>query len=103
MFATDDFFALCENMIADNEPIIVADKYTEYGKWMDGWETRRKRIEGHDWCIIKLATKCVIRGMFVSNFVYNLNVRPIASIARVKVRIKACSIKIFFTQFAIIE
>jgi allantoicase len=22
---------------------------------MDGWETRRKRIAGHDWCILKLA------------------------------------------------
>lgn len=40
----------------------MADKYTEFGKWMDGWETRRKRIAGHDWCILKLATKCVVRG-----------------------------------------
>lgn len=62
MFATDDFFAVCENMIADTEPIFIEDKYTEFGKWMDGWETRRKRIPGHDWCILKLATPCVIRG-----------------------------------------
>lgn len=62
VFATDDFFAPCESMIADTEPIFITDKYTEFGKWMDGWETRRKRITGHDWCILKLATKCVIRG-----------------------------------------
>lgn len=24
------------------------------GKWMDGWESRRKRIAGHDWCLLKL-------------------------------------------------
>lgn len=62
IFATDDFFATCENMIADSEPVFIADKYTEFGKWMDGWETRRKRIPGHDWCILKLATTCVVRG-----------------------------------------
>ncbi|XP_069109537.1 allantoicase-like isoform X2 [Argopecten irradians] len=28
--------------------------FTEFGKWMDGWETRRKRMAGHDWCIIQL-------------------------------------------------
>lgn len=49
-------------MISDSEPVFIADKYSEYGKWMDGWETRRKRIAGHDWCIIKLAAKCVIKG-----------------------------------------
>lgn len=51
-------------MLSDAEPIFIAEKYTEFGKWMDGWETRRKRVSGHDWCIIKLATKCVIRGMY---------------------------------------
>jgi allantoinase len=28
--------------------------YTDRGKWMDGWESRRKRGPGHDWCIIEL-------------------------------------------------
>ncbi|XP_028157548.1 allantoicase-like isoform X2 [Ostrinia furnacalis] len=61
VFSTDDFFAPCENMLLDTEPIFIPEKYTEFGKWMDGWETRRKRVTGHDWCILKLATKCVIR------------------------------------------
>ncbi|XP_004922946.1 probable inactive allantoicase isoform X1 [Bombyx mori] len=65
LFATDDFFAVAENLISDTDPIYIADKYTEYGKWMDGWETRRKRIPGHDWCIIKLAVACVIKGLLL--------------------------------------
>ncbi|XP_028043974.1 allantoicase-like [Bombyx mandarina] len=80
LFATDDFFATCENMIADEEPIFIADKYTEYGKWMDGWETRRKRIPGHDWCIIKLATKCVIKGLVIDTAFFTGNNAPKFSI-----------------------
>lgn len=80
VFATDDFFAPCENMLNDSEPIFIADKYTEFGKWMDGWETRRKRIPGHDWCILKLATKCVIRGLLVDTAFFTGNYAPKYSI-----------------------
>ncbi|XP_041970929.1 allantoicase-like [Aricia agestis] len=79
-FATDDFFATCENMISDSDPVFVADKYTEFGKWMDGWETRRKRIAGHDWCILKLATKCVIKGLLVDTAFFTGNYAPKYSI-----------------------
>ena len=51
---SDDFFAPKERLLHDSEPAFVADKFDDHGKWMDGWETRRKRIPGHDWCIIKL-------------------------------------------------
>ncbi|KAJ3081136.1 hypothetical protein HK102_002554 [Quaeritorhiza haematococci] len=54
LFATDDFFAVAENMIKRGEPVWDESRYTEFGKWMDGWETRRKRTAGHDWCILKL-------------------------------------------------
>lgn len=70
-FATDDFFGPCESMLLDSEPVFIHDKYTEFGKWMDGWETRRKRITGHDWCIIKLATKCVIKGIQLETSAFN--------------------------------
>ncbi|XP_045765372.1 allantoicase-like [Maniola jurtina] len=80
VFASDDFFATCENMIADSEPVYIADKYTEFGKWMDGWETRRKRIPGHDWCILKLATKCVVRGLLVDTAFFTGNYAPKYSI-----------------------
>ena len=52
--ANDDFFARKENLIKLTEPVWIKDKYTDRGKWMDGWETRRRRTPGHDWCILKL-------------------------------------------------
>ncbi|CAB3239464.1 unnamed protein product [Arctia plantaginis] len=80
VFATDDFFATCENMLSDAEPVFIAEKYTEYGKWMDGWETRRKRVPGHDWCILKLASKCIIRGLLVDTAFFTGNFAPKYSI-----------------------
>ncbi|XP_025783160.1 probable allantoicase [Puma concolor] len=65
LFATDDFFAPAENLIKTKSPSFREDEYTEFGKWMDGWETRRKRIPGHDWCIIKLGIQGIIRGFDV--------------------------------------
>src|SRR4026207_669450 len=57
LYATDDFFAEKENLIKPGRGIFIADKYTDRGKWMDGWESRRKREPGHAWGIIQLATK----------------------------------------------
>ncbi|XP_041613410.1 LOW QUALITY PROTEIN: probable allantoicase [Vulpes lagopus] len=65
LFATDDFFAPAENLIKRDRPSFREHEYTEFGKWMDGWETRRKRIPGHDWCIIKLGIQGIIRGFDV--------------------------------------
>ena len=59
IFATDDWFASAENMLKADEAVFKAEEFTEYGKWMDGWETRRKRIPGNDWCIVQLG-KCDI-------------------------------------------
>ena len=55
---SDDFFAEKENLLKPGRGIFIPGKYTERGKWMDGWESRRKRDPGHDWCIVQLATKC---------------------------------------------
>src|SRR5690348_2959277 len=56
--ASDDFFAGKENLLKAAPAVFIPDKYTEQGKWMDGWESRRKRNLGpgndHDWCIIQL-------------------------------------------------
>jgi len=56
LYATDDFFAEKENLIKAGRGIFIANKYTDRGKWMDGWESRRKRTPGNDWCVIELAT-----------------------------------------------
>src|SRR6056300_137540 len=54
LFATDEWFACADNIISPYPPTFIPDLYCEQGKVMDGWETRRKRAEGHDWCVVKL-------------------------------------------------
>lgn len=51
---SDDFFAEAKRMLQFEAPIFVEDKFDDHGKWMDGWETCRKRHAGYDWCIVKL-------------------------------------------------
>lgn len=52
---SDDFFADKARLIQDTAPVFLPDRYDDHGKWMDGWESRRRRSIGHDWCVIKLA------------------------------------------------
>ena len=61
----DEFFALADNLLKAEPPIFVADRFTKRGKWMDGWETRRRRTPGVDWCIIRLGAPGVVRGIVV--------------------------------------
>jgi allantoicase len=63
LIASDEFFAGKENLLKSAPPLFIPDKYTDRGKWMDGWETRRKRTPGHDWCIIKLGLAGRIRAV----------------------------------------
>lgn len=65
LWCTDDFFAEKENLIKPSKPIFIADKYTDRGKWMDGWESRRKRDPGHDTAVIQLGAAGVIKGFEV--------------------------------------
>src|SRR5260370_9960357 len=65
LYATDDFFAPKENLLKADKPVWKEHEYTERGKWMDGWESRRKRIPGHDHAIIRLGTPGVLRGVVV--------------------------------------
>ena len=61
--ASDDFFAAKERMLKSTEPEWRAGVYDENGKWMDGWESRRRRDDGHDHCIVKLAAPCTLAGV----------------------------------------
>ena len=54
VYKTDEFFAKADRIINSNEPIFIKNKFDKHGKWMDGWETRRKRGKGHDYLILKL-------------------------------------------------
>jgi len=65
LFANDDFFAPKENLLKPSAPIFIEGKYTDLGKWMDGWESRRRRTPGFDWCIVRLGLPGLIRGIVV--------------------------------------
>jgi allantoicase len=47
---------------------------------MDGWETRRKRIKGHDFCIIKLGLSGTIRSFEIDTAFFTGNHSPFVSI-----------------------
>jgi allantoicase len=77
--ATDEFFAPRERLIKPEEPVFIADKYDEHGKWMDGWESRRKRVEGHDYCVIRLCPG-TIHGLDIDTRFFTGNYPPHASL-----------------------
>ena len=80
LLCSDDFFAEKENLLMPGRGIFIADKYTDRGKWMDGWESRRKRVPGYDWCIIQLATSGKIYGVDIDTNHFLGNHPPHASI-----------------------
>jgi len=65
LVANDEFFAPKENLLKAAPPVFTEGKYTSRGKWMDGWETRRRRTPGYDWCIIRLGLPGIVCGVVV--------------------------------------
>ena len=80
IIASDEFFAPKENLLKEGRGIFIPDKFTEFGKWMDGWESRRKRVPGYDWCIIKLGVKGIIKGLDIDTNHFLGNHPPYASV-----------------------
>ncbi|MBZ9605624.1 allantoicase [Phyllobacterium chamaecytisi] len=80
IFATDYFFAPVERMLFDAPAVFIPDKYDDHGKWMDGWESRRKRGPGHDFAVIKLAAPGIIYGFDVDTSHFTGNYPPACSI-----------------------
>ncbi|HEY4740260.1 MAG TPA: allantoicase [Candidatus Acidoferrales bacterium] len=83
--ANDEFFAPRKNLLKESKPIFIEGKFTGRGKWMDGWETRRRRTPGHDWCIVRLGLPGIIRGVVVDTSFFRGNFPSHCSI-------EACSI-----------
>ena len=79
-FATDEFFAPKERMLQDSDPVFIEDKYDDHGKWMDGWESRRRRDGGHDWCLIRLGVSSLIKGVDIDTSHFTGNYPPQASL-----------------------
>ena len=77
LFANDEFFAPKENLLRPSAAIWKEGKYTDRGKWMDGWETMRRRSprleEEFDWCIVRLGAAGRIRGVTVDTAFFRGN------------------------------
>jgi len=79
-FATDEFFGAKERLIDPADPVFIEDRYDDNGKWMDGWESRRKREPGHDFCVLRLGVPGVIHGFEVDTRHFTGNFPPRVSL-----------------------
>src|SRR5215468_8544982 len=78
--ATDEFFGAKERLLNDEAPVFIPGKYDENGKWMDGWESRRRRGAGHDSCVIRLAVPGAIHAVGIDTAHFTGNYPHAASI-----------------------
>jgi allantoicase len=94
LLCSNDFFAEMENLLKAEAPIFQPGVFTERGQLMDGWESRRRRFlpdgtsdDGlqYDWCIIKLGSQGIIRGI-------NANTAYFLGNAPQQVSLEACNI-----------
>jgi allantoicase len=79
--ASDDFFAGKENLLEPGRGVFIVGEFTENGKWMDGWESRRKRrLPGHDYCVIELGKRGSVFGVDIDTNHFLGNHPPFASL-----------------------
>ncbi len=81
---TDDFFAPMARMLADGPAVWKPGVYDANGKWMDGWESRRRRDGEHDWCLIKLGVTGRVAGVDFDTAHFTGNYPPGASVWAMK-------------------
>lgn len=89
LVANDEFFAPKERLLEPQPAIFIADRYTDRGKWMDGWETRRRRTPGHDWCVIRLGLPGIVRAVVVDTAHFRGNHPARASLEAIEVPVDA--------------
>jgi allantoicase len=80
LWASDDFFAAKERMLARAEPVSRPGTFDEHGQWMDGWESRRRRTPGHDACIVRLAAPGIVHQLDLDTRYFTGNFPPQASV-----------------------
>jgi len=81
LVASDEFFAAKENLLEPGRGRFIVGEYTDRGKWMDGWESRRKRrLPGHDYCIIELGQAGNVLGVDIDTHHFLGNHPPFASL-----------------------
>ena len=80
IYKTDDFFASANRIISPTIPVFKDGVFDKHGKWMDGWESRRKRTSGHDYIILKLGKPGKISKIDVDTSHFNGNQPSMMSI-----------------------
>ena len=90
LVASDEFFAEKENLLKSGQAVFIADKYTDRGKWMDGWESRRKRVPGNDWCIVRLGIPGTVAGFDIDTNHFKGNHPPQASVEGINIHETPC-------------
>jgi allantoicase len=73
LIANDEFFAPKEALLKPGAAEWREGAFTERGKWMDGWETRRRRSPGHDWAIIRLGAPGIVKGVVIDTAYFTGN------------------------------
>ncbi len=77
---SDDFFAECSRMLQAHDAVFIDGKFDDNGKWMDGWETRRRRNGGYDHAIVKLGLAGIIKGVDIDTSHFTGNFPPAGSL-----------------------
>ncbi len=77
---TDDAFADCSRMLKPEAPVFIDGKFDDFGKWMDGWETQRRRNGGYDHAIVRLGLPGEIKGIDIDTTHFTGNYPPAASL-----------------------
>lgn len=80
LFATDEWFAAADRMLDGGPPIWDPESFCEQGKVMDGWESRRRREAGHDWCVVRLGFRSQIAGIEIDTAHFSGNQVPAVSL-----------------------
>ena len=89
LYATDDYFAEKENLLRAARPVWKEHEYTDRGKWMDGWESRRKRVPGYDFAIVRLGLRGIVRSVIVDTAFFRGNYPESCSIEGTSARVDA--------------
>ncbi|MGI8578179.1 MAG: allantoicase [Nocardioidaceae bacterium] len=78
--ASDELFAERENLIKPGAPRFDVSEFGHKGKVYDGWETRRRRDEGHDYAIVRLGAPGIVKGVVVDTSWFTGNCPPYISV-----------------------
>jgi len=77
---TDEWFAAASRMLQPTPAVWKEGVFDDNGKWMDGWESRRKRFEGYDHAVIRLGVPGAIKGVDIDTSFFTGNFPPSASL-----------------------